>query len=496
MSTTRKTVRTRFAPSPTGFMHIGNLRTALYEYLVARSLGGQFILRIEDTDQERYVEGAVEKIYETLAAVGLKHDEGPDVGGGYGPYVQSERRGFYRPIAEKLVEEGKAYYCFCSQERLAHVHADQKNAASGDTEQTFIGYDRHCRDLPQTETDSRVAAGEPYVIRQRMPLTGETSFHDEVFGTITVQNSTLEDQVLIKSDGFPTYNFANVADDHAMAITHVVRGSEYLSSTPKYQLLYDALGYEPPVYIHLPLILGSDGQKLSKRHGATSFEELIEQGFLPEAVTNYLGLLGWSPSNDTREMYTLEELEEAFTIEGIAKSPATFSIDKLTWFNGEYIRKLSAEEFLNYIRPVLDEVLPGLTEEQEALAAEILQPRINRLPELREQIIFMSEQPDYDTDIFVHKRSKSTVESSARILSDLIPVYEQLEHWSREALHRIMIDYAQANELKNGTVMWPVRIGVSGQTVTPGGAAEIMTLTGRDESLARLKKAYERLTNE
>lgn len=474
-------------------MHIGNLRTALYEYLVAKSQGGQFILRIEDTDRERLVEGSIEKIYSTLSSVGLQHDEGPDIGGDYGPYVQSERRELYRPVAEKLVEDGQAYYCFCTQSRLAEVHSAQEEARKQGQELNFIGYDRHCRDLPQEEVNAKLATGTPYAIRQKMPLAGETSFHDEVFGTITVQNETLEDQVLLKSDGYPTYNFANVVDDHAMSITHVVRGSEYLSSTPKYQLLYDVLGYESPVYIHLPLILGADGQKLSKRHGATSFEELVEDGYLSEAITNYLALLGWSPSNETRELYSLEELEEAFTISGISKSPATFNIDKLNWFNGEYIRKLAPGEFLDYIKPVLDDILPGLSDDQQDLAAELLQPRINKLPELREQIIFMAELPEYETDIFVHKRSKSTVESSSKILNDLIPRYEALGSWERAELHTIMVDYAQENELKNGTVMWPVRIGVSGQTVTPGGAAEIMCLVGRDETLNRLKKALGRL---
>ena len=333
-------VRTRYAPSPTGFMHVGNLRTALYEYLIAKSQGGKFILRIEDTDQERLVDGAVEVIYRTLDMVGLKHDEGPDVGGEYGPYVQSQRKDMYKPYAEQLVKEGKAYYCFCTKERLDALHQEQ--GVGG-------GYDRHCRDLPQEEVDRLLAQGVPYVIRQKMPLEGSTTFQDAVYGEITVENKELEDQILLKADGYPTYNFANVIDDHSMHITHVVRGCEYLSSAPKYNLLYEAFGWEVPTYVHLPLIMGKneDGcvSKLSKRHGATSFEDLMADGYLPEAVTNYIALLGWCPK-DNQEMFTLEGLAESFSIDGISKSPAVFDYDKLTWFNGEYIRGKSPEEFL------------------------------------------------------------------------------------------------------------------------------------------------------
>ncbi|WEG36970.1 glutamate--tRNA ligase [Amygdalobacter nucleatus] len=489
-------VRTRFAPSPTGFMHIGNLRTALFEYLVAKSNDGKFILRIEDTDQKRKVEGALEKIYNTLESVGMDYDEGPDKPGEVGPYVQSERLNMYLPEALKLVESGHAYYCFCSEERLAKLH--EELAAKG---ASFIGYDRHCRNLSAEEVKAKLQAGEPYVIRQKMPDTGETTYHDEVYGDITVQNNTLEDQVLVKSDGYPTYNFANVVDDHSMQITHVVRGCEYLSSTPKYVLLYEAFGYKQPKYIHLPLINGPDGKKLSKRHGATSYEELIQQGFLPEAVINYLALLGWSPASTT-ELFTLQELEQAFDIAHIAKAPAVFDIEKLKWFNAQYIQKKTVDEFYALIQPELKQLTEGQSELAERLQANsellarILQPRLNVITEVTDKLSFLPALPNYSNDLFVHKKMKTTLESSLEILHAVLPEFEQLDSWTEAALHGVMINYATSHELKNGKVMWPVRVAATGLQVSPGGASEALVLLGKQESLKRLEQAIEQLKAE
>lgn len=483
---TTPTVRTRYAPSPTGMMHVGNLRTALYEYLIARSLGGSFILRIEDTDQERQVEGALDLIYHTLREVGMTHDEGPDVGGPHGPYVQSERLHLYRPHAEQLVAEGKAYHCFCSKERLESVRAAAEAAGN------FAGgYDRHCRDLPADVVQANLAAGMPSVIRQKMPLSGTTTFQDAVYGDISVENSELEDQVLLKSDGYPTYNFANVIDDHDMAITHVVRGSEYLSSTPKYNLLYDAFGWEIPTYVHLPLILGKDGKKLSKRHGATSFADLVSDGYLPEAIVNYIALLGWCPKDNT-ELFTLAELCQAFAIDGISKSPSVFDYDKLTWFNAEYIRKMAPGDFLGLIQPELDHVFAGRPYDA-ALLAEILQPRVTRLTQVTDMVSFLSQRQDYSTDLFSNKKSKTDPALAAQVLPQVVTALEALPNWERQALHDLLINFATAKGLKNGQVMWPVRIAISGQEVTPGGAIEILTILGRDESLARLDIAKKKL---
>lgn len=480
------TVRTRYAPSPTGLMHVGNLRTALYEYLIARSLGGQFVLRIEDTDQERLVDGAIGVIYRTLKQVGLKHDEGPDIGGPYGPYVQSERLSLYRPYAEQLVEKDKAYPCFCSKERLDSVRAAAEAAGN------FAGgYDRHCRDLSAKEAAAKIAAGEPYVIRQKMPLEGTTTFSDAVYGDIAVENTELEDQVLLKSDGFPTYNFANVVDDHTMAITHVVRGSEYLSSTPKYNLLYSAFGWEIPTYVHLPLILGKDGKKLSKRHGATSFEDLVAQGYLPEAIVNYIALLGWAPKDNT-EVFSLDQLCSVFAIDGISKSPSVFDYDKLTWFNAEYIRTLPADQFLALIRPELDRVFAGRAYDANLLA-EILQPRVTQLTQVPEMVAFLSQRQDYPVDLFTNKKSKTDPAVAAELLPEILIELQQLPVWERQALHDLLIGYAVRKELKNGTVMWPVRIAISGQDVTPGGAIEILTILGREESLDRIAIALQKL---
>lgn len=483
-------VRTRFAPSPTGFMHVGNLRTALYEYLLAKSAGGTFVLRIEDTDQERYVAGALDTIYSTLRTAGLKHDEGPDVGGPYGPYVQSERMLLYKPYAEQLVSEGNAYYCFCTKERLDSLRSQ---AASPET----AGYDRHCRDLTADEIREKLASGVPYVIRQRMPLTGTTTFSDCVYGDITVPNKELEDQILIKADGFPTYNFANIIDDHLMHITHVVRGSEYLSSAPKYNLLYEAFGWDIPVYVHLPLIQGrgADGtvSKLSKRHGATSFEDLIASGYLTEAIINYIALLGWCPKDDTRELFTLDELTKAFSIEGISKSPAIFDYDKLEWFNGEYIRAMSAGEFLAYALPIYKELLPERPDAYP-LMTEILQPRITRFSQVEEKLSFLKSLPDYNPDIYVHKKSKTTLENSLEMLGICETELSGLEIWDKDSVSSCLTSLAERLGVKNALVMWPVRIAISGTAVTPGGAVEILLLLGKDESLQRIAHGRQRLT--
>ena len=485
----QKTVRTRFAPSPTGFMHVGNLRTALYEYLIAKSLGGTFVLRIEDTDQERLVEGAVDIIYNTLDKVGLKHDEGPDVGGKYGPYVQSERKNIYQPYAEQLVKEGKAYYCFCSKERLDALHESKEDG-------TFSGgYDRHCRDLPKEEIDRLLQAGTPYVIRQRMPIEGSTTFDDVVYGSITIENRELEDQILIKSDGYPTYNFANVIDDHLMNITHVVRGCEYLTSTPKYNLLYQAFGWDVPTYVHLPLIMGKneDGSvsKLSKRHGSTGFEDLIREGYLPQTIVNYIALLGWCPK-ENRELFTLSELVENFSIDGISKSPAVFDYDKLTWFNGEYIRAMSEQEFIDNAMPYFRKVFPDAELSWQVLAS-ILQPRVTKFTQIPEMISFLKELPEYPVDFFVNKKSKTNLENSAEMLKESIAELEKTDDWSVDSLHDVLIALAQKLEVKNGTLLWPVRIAAAGMTVTPGGAMEILAILGKQESIRRLHIGLEKL---
>ena len=488
-STLHSVVRTRFAPSPTGFMHVGNLRTALYEYLIAKSAGGTFVLRIEDTDQERLVDGAIDIIYNTLKKAGLMHDEGPDIGGPYGPYVQSERMQLYMPYAQQLVSEGKAYYCFCTKERLDSLRAQA-------TGPDIAGYDRHCRDLTAVEIRDKLAEGVPYVIRQRMPLTGTTTFCDCVYGDITVPNKELEDQVLIKTDGFPTYNFANIIDDHLMNITHVVRGSEYLSSAPKYNLLYEAFGWEIPVYVHLPLIQGKgpDGMvsKLSKRHGATSFEDLLGNGYLTEAIINYIALLGWCPK-DTREVFSLDELVKTFSIDGISKSPAIFDYDKLEWFNGEYIRAMSPEDFLSHALPVYEDLLPGRTEVYP-LMTQILQPRITRFSRIGEKLSFLKALPDYDPEIYVHKKSKTTLENSLEMLEICEGELSSLPSWDNESISLCMTSLAERLEVKNALVMWPVRIAVSGTLVTPGGAVEILLLLGKAESLRRIALGRQRLT--
>ena len=486
-------IRTRFAPSPTGFMHVGNLRTALYEYLTAKHDGGTFILRIEDTDQERFVEGAVDVIYKTLETAGITHDEGPDVGGDYGPYVQSERKDMYKPYAEKLVKEGKAYYCFCSKERLEEL---KKNAPEG----TVAGYDRHCRDLPKEQIDANLSSGMSYVIRQKMPYEGETTYHDTVYGDITIKNDELDDQILIKADGFPTYNFANVIDDHTMGITHVVRGSEYLSSTPKYNALYEAFGWEIPTYIHLPLINGKtvDEQgnvvisKLSKRHGSTGFFDLVNEGFLPKAIMNYIALLGWCPAGEyeNREIFTMDELIKAFDINGISKSPSVFDYDKLEWMNGEYIKAMDSEEFLSNARPYYDEI--GITEDNYELLEEILKPRITRFTQISEKLSFLKELEEFDLGLFEHKKSKSTKETSLEALESVIPILEESD-WNRDELNEKIKALAESKEVKNSVIMWPLRIAAAGVAVTPGGCSEVLMLLGKDESLRRIKTSLNRL---
>jgi len=483
-------IRTRFAPSPTGFMHVGNLRTALYEYLTAKHGGGDFILRIEDTDRERYVEGATDIIYKTLETAGISHDEGPDVGGDYGPYVQSERLGLYKPYAEQLVKEGKAYRCFCSKERLEALRSSAK-------EGEVIGYDRHCRDLPEEEIEAKLAAGTPYVIRQKSPLTGESTYHDCVYGDITIPNEELDDQILIKADGFPTYNFANVIDDHTMGITHVVRGSEYLSSTPKYNALYEAFGWDIPTYIHLPLIMGKsideNGEtvisKLSKRHGSTGFFDLIEEGFLPKAIINYIALLGWAPS-DTREIFSMDELIEAFDINGISKSPSVFDYDKLEWMNAEYIKAMSSEEFNENAKPYYDRL--GIKEENYALLEEMLKPRITRFTQIEEKLEFLKELADYDLSLYEHKKSKSTRETSVEALEKAIPLLQECE-WDRDSITAVLMDLAAKCEVKNALIMWPVRIAAAGVAVTPGGCSEVLILLGKEEALRRLNIGLTRL---
>ncbi len=481
-------VRTRYAPSPTGFMHVGNLRTALYEYLIAKSNKGKFILRIEDTDQERLVEGAVDVIYNTLKTAGLKHDEGPDIGGDYGPYVQSERKAMYIPYAQQLVKEDKAYYCFCSKERLESLKTEGEIGA---------GYDRHCRNLSPEEVNKKLADGVPYVIRQKMPLEGSTTFSDAVFGDITVENSELQDQILIKADGYPTYNFANVIDDHTMNITHVVRGCEYLSSSPKYNLLYEAFGWEIPTYVHLPLIMGKneDGtvSKLSKRHGSTGFEDLIKDGYLPQAIINYIALLGWCPK-DNKELFTLDELCEVFDISGISKSPAIFDYDKLSWFNAEYIKAMTTQQFADIAMPYFKQGVPN-KELNWVEVAGILQQRTVRLTEIPEKIKFFEKLPEYSVELFVNKKSKTNLENSVDMLKIAIKELCNISDWTSDNIHDCLISLAERVGVKNGTLMWPVRIAVSGMSVTPGGAVEILHILGKDESMKRLNIGLEKLLN-
>ncbi len=479
-------VRTRFAPSPTGYMHLGNLRTALYTYLFARRNGGKFILRIEDTDQEREVPGAVELIYKSLATAGLTHDEGPDVGGPCGPYVQSERRDLYLPYAKQLVESGHAYYCFCTKERLDEARAEAERRG-----ETFK-YDKHCLHLSKEEIQRRLDAGEPYVIRQNVPTEGKAGFDDVIYGHVEVDCDTLDDSVLIKADGLPTYNFANVIDDHLMGITHVMRGNEYLSSAPKYNLLYEAFGWEPPKYVHLTPVMANAQRKLSKRKGDPSFEDLLNQGYLTEAIINYLVLLGWSPRGE-REFYTLKELEQVFDLEGLSKSPSIFDTVKLNWFNAEYIRKLAPEDYLERATPWLNQVLDPQKFDYKRLG-ELLQSRTEVFNQLPEMVGFLAELPEFSAELYVNKKQKSTLESSVRALELVRPVLESISEWTEAELHDRVMAVIPDSGMKNGQVLWPLRIAISGRMSTPGGAFEIAYLLGKDETLRRVALAQESLS--
>ena len=473
-------VRTRFAPSPTGRMHVGNLRTALYTYLIAKHEGGDFILRIEDTDQERYVEGAVDIIYRTMEKTGLIHDEGPDKDGGYGPYVQSERQrsGIYMEYAKKLVEKGEAYYCFCTQERLDSL----KKNVNGEE---IMAYDKHCLGLSKEEVEANLKAGMPFVIRQNNPKEGTTTFHDDIYGDISVDNSELDDMVLIKSDGYPTYNFANVVDDHLMGITHVVRGNEYLSSSPKYNRLYEAFGWEVPVYVHCPTITNEEHKKLSKRSGHSSFEDLLEQGFLTEAIVNFVALLGWSPAGN-QEFFTLEELVKKFDYHNMSKSPAVFDMTKLRWMNGEYLKKMDFEPFYAQAEPYLKAVITKPLDLKKIAA--MVKTRIEVFPDIAAQVDFFETLPEYDPEMYVHKKMKTTKETSLETLKEVLPLLEAQEDYSNDALYETLAAYVAEKGVKTGFVMWPIRTAVSGKQMTPAGATEIMEVLGKEESLERIRK--------
>ena len=479
-------IRTRYAPSPTGRMHVGNLRTALYAYLIAKHEGGDFLLRIEDTDQERYVEGAVDIIYRTLAETGLIHDEGPDKDGGVGPYVQSERQkaGIYMKYAKMLVDKGEAYYCFCTQERLDSL----KKTVNGEE---IMTYDKHCLHLSKEEVEANLKAGKPFVIRQNNPTEGTTTFHDEIYGDITVDNSELDDMILIKSDGYPTYNFANVVDDHLMGITHVVRGNEYLSSTPKYNRIYQAFGWEIPVYIHCPLITNEEHQKLSKRSGHSSYEDLIEQGFLKDAVVNFVALLGWSPAED-REIYSLEELVKVFDYTRISKSPAVFDMTKLKWMNGEYMKAMDPEEFYERALPYMKQAVTRDYDFHKM--AEMVRTRIEVFPDIPEMLDFFEKVPEYDSSMYVHKKMKSTLETSLTVLRETLPILEAQEDYSNDGLFAVLSAYASEKGYKTGLVMWPLRTALSGKQTTPAGATQIMEVLGKEETLSRIRAAIEKLS--
>ena len=476
------TVRTRFAPSPTGYMHVGNLRTALYTWLIARKDKGTFIFRLEDTDQTRQVEGATELIYKTMGECGLTHDEGPDVGGPVGPYIQTERRGFYGKYAELLVEKGHAYYCFCEK--------SESEEDSGD----FNRAEDPCRNLSAEEVAANLAAGKPYVIRQKIPAEGSTTFTDASFGDITVENSTLDDQVLMKRDGLPTYNFANVVDDHLMGITHVVRGSEYLASAPKYNLLYEAFGWEIPTYIHCSPVMRDAQHKMSKRHGDPSYEDLKNQGYLTDAIINYVALLGWSPRGEIaeQEFFTLEELVNAFDITGISKSPAIFDIEKLKHFNSTYIKNLSPEDFFKAAEPYLKEGIKN-PDIDLTLVAPLIQTRLDTLTEIPEMLDFFDTLPEYSNDLYTHKKMKTNPENSLEALQMVVPVFEAMTEWTFDSIHKALIDLAAEKELKNGRIMWPVRVAASGKPTTPGGAVEICQILGKEETLRRLQKGIAQL---
>lgn len=479
-------VVTRFAPSPTGYMHIGNLRTALYSYLIAKHDSGKFILRIEDTDRERFVEGATDIIKSTLKITGLGYDEGPDVGGDHGPYVQSERKEIYMEYAKKLVDLGHAYYCFCTKERLEQLHE----------EDAVGGYDRHCRNLSKEEVEKNLASGIPFVIRQKMPLEGTTSYIDSVFGEISMSNTELQDQILIKADGYPTYNFCHVIDDYLMGVTHVVRGSEYLTSTPKYVLLYDAYGWPRPCYVHLPLLMGknADGSvsKLSKRHGAVSFQDLLNDGYLAEAIINYIALLGWCPKASETEFFTLDELKAAFTIDGVSKSPAVFDFEKLLWFNGEYIHKLEDERFAELVAPYISRDIPASINKPKMLS--LLKTRISKLSEIEEKMAFFMELPEYDKELFLNKKNKiAEFDTVKLVLTEAREILAGVESFDNDSLFSALSVLNEKLAMKTGTIMWCIRIAVSGMSATPGGATEIMDVIGKDESIRRIDAALAKL---
>jgi glutamyl-tRNA synthetase len=476
-------VRTRFAPSPTGYMHVGNLRTALYTWLIARSQGGKFLLRIEDTDQGRLVEGAVDVIYKTLRQCGLTWDEGPDVGGPVGPYIQTERRDLYAKYAQLLVERGHAYYCFCEK------------AESEEDSGQFDRGDDPCRDLSADQVAANLAVGKPYVIRQRIPHQGQTTFHDAVYGDITVDNDTLDDQVLLKRDGLPTYNFANVVDDHLMGITHVVRGSEYLSSAPKYNLLYQGFGWDIPTYVHCAAVMRDAQNKMSKRHGDPSYEDLLAQGFLSQAVVNYVALLGWSPKGEDaqREFFTLDELAKVFDLHGISKSPAIFDLEKLKYFNASYLRALSPEEFYTAAEPYLKQAVQTPAIDLK-LIAPLVQPRCDTLLDIAPQVDFFDALPEYSNELYCHKKMKTNQENSLEALNQVLPVLEGLSDWSYDAIHDALMGLAAQLELKNGRILWPVRTALSGKAVTPGGAVELCHILGKEETLRRIRLGVEQLS--
>ena len=481
-------IRTRFAPSPTGRMHVGNLRTALYAYLITKHEGGDYLLRIEDTDQERFMEGALDIIYRTMEKTGLVHDEGPDKDGGVGPYVQSERQaqGLYLEYAKQLVEKGEAYYCFCTKERLDSL----RNSEMDEAGEGIAKYDKHCLHLSKEEVEANLAAGMPYVIRQNNPMEGTTTFNDVIYGNISVENAELDDMILIKSDGYPTYNFANVVDDHLMNITHVVRGNEYLSSSPKYNRLYEAFGWEVPVYVHCPTITNEEHKKLSKRSGHSSFEDLLEQGFLTEAIVNFVALLGWSPSDD-REIFSLEELIEAFDYHRINKSPAVFDMVKLKWMNGEYLKAMDFDRFYEMAESYIKEVITKDMDLKKIAA--MVKTRIEVFPDIKDHIDFFEEVPEYDIEMYRHKKMKTTPETSLEVLKEMLPIFEAQEDYSNDALYATLVNYVAEKGCKNGYAMWPIRTAVSGKQMTPGGATEIMEIIGKEESINRIKSAIEKL---
>jgi glutamyl-tRNA synthetase len=480
-------VRTRFAPSPTGYMHVGNLRTALYAYLIANHEDGDFLLRIEDTDQERYVEGAVDVIYNTLKLTGLNHDEGPDIGGPVGPYIQSERKHTYIKYAEELVEKGEAYYCFCGKDRLDALRTQ------AEAEKKTFKYDKHCLKLSKEEVKENLEMGIPYVIRQNNPTTGTTTFDDVIYGSISVDNSELEDMILIKSDGLPTYNFANVVDDHLMSITHVVRGSEYLSSSPKYNRLYEAFGWKIPVYVHCPPIMKDAHQKLSKRNGDASFEDLVSKGYLKEAIINYIALLGWNPGT-SQEIFSLQELVKIFDYKNINKSPAIFDNIKLNWMNSEYIKALPLEEFHNISLPYYKGLINNSNINLMKISA-LLQTRVETLSDICDKIDFFDTLPKYSIDLYIHKKMKTDYKNSLESLNNALPVLEELEHWSFSSIEHCIVTLIGELKVKNGQVLWPLRTALSGKASSPGGAYELADILGKDESIRRIKIGIEKLSN-